>query len=46
MRKYGIVDYGLIAAEIPQGNLFFHSVPEKDRSIVIKMDILMRVLLA
>lgn len=46
VRKYGVVDYSLIAAEIPQGNLFFHSVPGKDRSIVMKMDILMRVLLA
>lgn len=43
--KWVVDDYSLKAAEIPQEKLFFHSVPGKDRGIVIKMDILMGVLL-
>lgn len=45
MGKWIVVDYSLTAAEIPQEKPFFHSVPGKDRGVVIKMDILMRVLL-
>lgn len=43
--KWIVVDYGFKAAEMPQEKLFFHSIPGKDRGIVIKMDILLRVLL-
>lgn len=44
-RQCVVVDYTLKEAEIPQEKSFFNSITGRDRDVVIKTNILMRVLL-